>query len=92
MSQTQANRQPQAATARRKRGNVVKVSVKGFGFIAPDSGASNYFVHCSQVRGGYEALEWAQTVEFDAVETDKGMQAVDVEVITRVEPEGTISR
>lgn len=88
MSQAQAGRQPQAATVRRKRGTVVKVSVRGFGFITPDSGAANYFVHCSQVRGGYEALEWAGIVAFDIVETDKGMQAVDVEVITRVEPEG----
>ena len=38
---------------------------KGFGFIAPDGGAPDVFVHFSEIQGnGYRSLEDGQRVEF----------------------------
>lgn len=49
---------------------------KGFGFIVGEDG-QEYFVHFSHVEGG-KYLEENQKVTFDAVETDKGVQAQNV--------------
>jgi CspA family cold shock protein len=54
--------------------------VKGFGFIAPDGGDKDVFVHYSAILGdGYRNLEEGQRVEFVIEETDKGPQAVQVQ-------------
>ncbi|HEX2529062.1 MAG TPA: cold-shock protein [Geminicoccus sp.] len=43
-------------------------SEKGFGFIAPDNGGSDAFVHISAVqRSGISALHEGQKIEFDLV-------------------------
>ena len=55
---------------------------KGFGFIAPDGGAPDVFVHFSALTGsGYRTLEDGQRVEFDVVQGPKGPQAANVRVI-----------
>ncbi|NMX91654.1 MULTISPECIES: cold-shock protein [unclassified Pseudomonas] len=52
---------------------------KGFGFITPDGGAEDMFVHFSGIVGtGYKALTEGQKVEFDIVEGPKGKQAANV--------------
>ena len=52
---------------------------KGFGFITPDGGAEDLFVHFSGIVGtGYKALTEGQKVEFDIVEGPKGKQAANV--------------
>lgn len=53
--------------------------VKGYGFIQPDGGEKDVFVHFSAIRGeGYRNLSEGQRVEFSIEDTPKGPQAVDV--------------
>jgi CspA family cold shock protein len=55
---------------------------KGFGFIAPDGGAADVFVHFSEIQGsGYRTLEEDQRVEFEITQGAKGPQAVGVTAI-----------
>ncbi len=54
-------------------------SEKGFGFIAPDGGAKDVFVHHSEIKGdGFRSLEENQRVEFEIAQGPKGPQAVGV--------------
>jgi len=49
---------------------------KGFGFITPDNGTKDVFVHFSAIDGGgYRELQEGQRVTFDTEEGPKGPQA-----------------
>jgi len=55
---------------------------KGFGFIAPDGGAPDVFVHFSEIIGsGYRSLEDGQRVEFEITQGQKGPQASGVRAL-----------
>ena len=55
---------------------------KGFGFIAPDGGAPDVFVHYSEIRGsGFRSLEENQRVEFEVEQGAKGPQATGVTAV-----------
>ncbi|AWB83120.1 cold-shock protein [Corynebacterium liangguodongii] len=52
---------------------------KGFGFIAPNDGSADVFVHFSEIQGsGYRNLEENQQVEFEIGQGAKGLQAQQV--------------
>lgn len=49
---------------------------KGFGFIAPDGGGKDVFVHVTAVqRAGLQSLSEGQRVSFDVVDDRKGKKA-----------------
>ena len=52
---------------------------KGFGFIAPEDGSADVFVHFSAIASsGYRSLEENQKVTFDVTQGQKGPQAENV--------------
>nr|WP_304438221.1 cold shock domain-containing protein [Cellulomonas sp. Root137] len=51
---------------------------RGFGFITPDAGGADLFVHVSVVRGA-DALEEGDRVRYQVRQSDRGPQADSVE-------------
>ncbi|HEX5756697.1 MAG TPA: cold shock domain-containing protein [Arenimonas sp.] len=52
---------------------------KGFGFIAPEDGTSDLFVHYSAIQSqGFRSLQEGQRVMFEVVQGPKGAQASNV--------------
>ena len=55
-------------------------NAKGYGFITPEDGSKDLFVHLSCIKDGH-VLNENNKVKFEVASSDKGPQAVEVEVI-----------
>jgi cold shock protein len=62
------------------RGTVKRFSEeKGYGFIAPDEGGEDLFVHYSSIEGsGFRSLEEGERVSYEPARGRKGEEAKDV--------------
>ena len=55
---------------------------KGYGFITPEDGGKDLFVHHTGIEGeGFKSLPEGARVEFEATEGQKGPQATNVRVV-----------
>ena len=55
---------------------------KGYGFISPEDGGDDVFVHHSGISGsGFKSLEEGQKVSYEATQGKKGMQAENVSLV-----------
>jgi len=54
-------------------------NAKGYGFIAPQDGGDDVFVHFSAIKSdGYRTLSEGQNVSYEVEQGPKGLQATDV--------------
>ncbi|MGH2405789.1 MAG: cold-shock protein [Armatimonadota bacterium] len=65
------------------RGSVKWFSAeKGYGFITPDDGTKDLFVHHSAIQAdGFRTLNEGEKVEFEVTQGQKGPQAVNVRTV-----------
>jgi cold shock protein len=57
-------------------------NARGYGFITRGEDSDDVFVHYRNIQGeGYRSLNEGQSVEFDILEGDKGLQAENVETV-----------
>ncbi len=59
-------------------------NAKGYGFVTPDEGSNDIFVHFSSISGmeGYKSLKEGQKVEFEITEGPKGLHASNIQQIS----------
>ena len=74
---------PDSVESTRIRGAVKWFNVvRGYGFVSPDDGSSDVFLHMTVLRqAGYEQLPPGSTIECVAVKGAKGMQCLAIEAV-----------
>jgi CspA family cold shock protein len=55
---------------------------KGYGFLTPESGGDDIFIHFSDICGdGFRSLQEGDTVEYDLIQSEKGAKAVGLKKV-----------
>jgi CspA family cold shock protein len=55
---------------------------KGFGFVTPEDGTGDLFVHFSAIQmGGFKTLKEGQRISFETVQGPKGKQASNIQAV-----------
>ena len=63
-------------------------NAKGWGFIVPEGGGEDIFVHFSSISGtGYKSLMEGQKVQFDLQKGERGLHAINVVAVNLVDEE-----
>ncbi|GAA0617926.1 cold shock domain-containing protein [Kutzneria viridogrisea] len=62
---------------------------RGFGFIAPDAGSEDVFVHANDLLDEKSAFKPGTAVEFEIEEGNRGLKAVDVRAVGGRRPSGS---
>ncbi len=63
---------------------------KGYGFIVGPEGDRDIFVHYSSIQGtGFRTLKDGEQVNYELVESEKGLQARNVEALAEKKPAGS---
>ncbi|MDF1828225.1 MAG: cold-shock protein [Legionellaceae bacterium] len=61
-------------------------NAKGWGFVLPEEGGADIFVHYSSIQGtGYKSLTAGQIISFDTIQGERGLHATNVTVLSEVE-------
>ncbi|OOZ39461.1 cold-shock protein [Solemya elarraichensis gill symbiont] len=56
-------------------------NTKGYGFVTPDDGDSDIFVHFSSIQmEGFKTLKEGQKVEYEVTEGPKGLHAISIQM------------
>ncbi|MGH3311693.1 MAG: cold-shock protein [Streptomyces sp.] len=70
-----------------EQGIVVRFDeVKGYGFIAPDDGGDDVFVHANELSGRSASVACGTRVEFGVLDGGRGLKAFDVRVLDGTQP------
>ena len=65
-------------------------NAKGYGFILPDEGEGDIFVHYSSIEmDGYKTLKAGQLVAFSTVPGPKGLHASNIQPLDKPKPKST---
>lgn len=64
------------------KGNVKKFNnEKGYGFIKTEDGKDLFFHYSELQMEGFKTINAGQAVEFEVIETEKGLRAVNIKII-----------
>jgi CspA family cold shock protein len=64
------------------KGTIKKITDRGFGFIVPEGEDKDLFFHSTGVKdGNFDSLKEGDEVTFEVVDTQKGPNATDVELV-----------